>query len=442
MNAPEFNQEASAGKAWFEHRKQCEERVIGGIMADPVKVPELAPLLSESDFTDVFLGSWFRLACELSDSGEFAHERLRGELRQLGFLESVDELMQFSDLSDCIISSDLMYHAHELRRMSALQTLRRLLAAQAAAAEYLDADPVAIASHIESHLAGVCSSKGDLWEYAYDVAKRVYESHRAAVEDNDRSRLGLSTGYFDIDEITGGFFPGQLWQVAARSYMGKSTVALAFAQAQADRGRGVYIASYEMINDELMERLFADRSATPLQKFTRGTIERSDLPNIASSVDGFRDWALLLDQHPPTSVSALKARVKLAATRRSLSLVIVDHLGLFPHDRRVPRHQQLVEVTRDFKAMAKDLGMTILVLNQLNADADGEEPTDQHYSESKGILANLDVSILLHRESKTSPEMKCKITKNRKGAPGECKLAFDGVIQRVGNWVEGGGWEP
>lgn len=433
MSVDEVIDESS--RAWIEHRKQCEEGVIGGIMADPIRIVEIATFLSESDFTDPFLGTWYRLACELSDAGQFSDERLRGELRQIGYLENVSELMQFAALSEHLLSSDLFWHASELRRMASLQSLRRILRSQAIAAEYLDADPIAIASHIESHLAGVHSSQTTLWEHAYDVAKRVFENHRAAIESNDRSRLGMATGFVDIDEITGGFFRGQLWQIAARSYMGKSTVALAFAQYQMDKGRGVYIASYEMMNEELMERLFADRTTTPLKLYTQGGLTEKNLADMAMGVEEFKGTWLLLDQKPPSSISALKARVKLAASRREISLVVVDHLGLFPHvDRRIQRHQQLVEVTRELKAMAKELNLTILLLNQLNADADGAEPSDKHYADSKGILANLDVSILLHREDKSALEMKCKITKNRKGAQGECKLLFDGEIQQVSNW--------
>ncbi len=74
--------------------------------------------------------------------------------------------------------------------------------------------------------------------------------------------------------------------------------------------------------------------------------------------------------------------------------------------------------------MAKALNVTVLLLNQLNIDAEGDEPTDKHYAESKNVLANLDVSMLLHRESKTAEELRCKITKNRKGAPGRMQAAF------------------
>lgn len=426
-------------KAWIDHRRQCEEGIIGGMMASIVEIPEVATIVREADFTDQFLATWYRLAVELYDAGVFTIDRLRGELRQFGYLQNISEVEQFANLCDCEIAANLHWHANELRRMSSLLALRKLLSTLAIQATELDADPTQLAGRLEAQLDDVYASSGTLWESAFDVANRVYENHRACVEDQDKSRMGLSTGYIDIDEITGGYFRGQLWQIAARSYMGKSTVALAFAQRQIEKRRGVYFASYEMINDEMMERMLSDCSAVPLKHFTQATIERGHLPQIKACLDYFNGRTLLLDQSPPDTVAALKARVKLASSRSPISLVVVDHLGLFPYGK-LPRHQQLVQVTSQLKAAAKELDCTILLLNQLNADADGTEPNDTHYSEAKGILANLDVSILLHRDTKTSEEMKCKITKNRKGAPGECKLRFDGECQRVETWTSMEGW--
>lgn len=428
-------------RAWIEHRKECEEGVIRGLMADPQYIGHVASIVRESDFADPFLSAWYRLTVELSNAESFSIDRVRAELRKRNFLENSGDALTFAKFCDSIVSSDLIWHASELRRLSSLQSLRRLLSSQAEMANYLDADPLQIAASVEAQLAGIEAKGGGLWEYGHETAARVYETHRAAVEDNDKSKMGVSTGFIDLDEITGGFFRGQLWQIAARSYMGKTAMALSLTQHQMDRGRGVYIASYEMQNDELIERMLADRTATELSKFTRGTIEACDLPKLKAGADDFNGKPLLLDHQPPATVAALRARVKLAKSQEQLVLVIVDHLGLFPHDKKIPRYQQLVEVTRELKAMAKELEVAVLVLNQLNIDADGEEPTDRHYAESKGVLANMDVSVLLHRESKTSEELKCKITKNRKGAPGECSLRFDGVIQRIETWFSMEEWQ-
>jgi len=419
--------------AWSEKRKECEEGLAIAAANDPVTLTELATVVRESDFLDPFLGKWFSVACQLNESQSFEVEKLRGELLNRGFMESVGELSDWARLSHSYVTAgSARYYAAELARISALETIDRLVRSSLAHCADIASDPVDIAGKLSAQLEAITTRQSKLWENAGEVAERVYANHRAAVEDDSRDRLGLSTGYFRIDEITGGFFRGQLWQIAARSYMGKSTVALAFAQKQLYRGSGVYFASYEMTNDELMERLYADRTGVSLDRFTQGRLDRSDLQAVLCESQEIGSRRLVMDDRPPDSVSGLRARLKLAANDFPIHLVVVDHLLLFPYkDRRIPRHQQLVEITRDLKQMAKECECTVLLLNQLNADADGAEPTEKNFSESKSILQNLDVSILLHRETKSSEEMTFKITKNRKGAPGEVKMKFIGAVQRL-----------
>jgi len=421
-----------ASTNWIEKRKECEEGLATAAATDPLLLTELSTLVKDSDFTDTFLGKWFGLACALNESQSFTLETLRGELLKRGYLESITELADYIRLSRSFISAgSARYYASELARLSSLEKIGRLINSHLSHCEEVGSDPVDIAKSLGSQLEAIQARNTRLWESSSEVAERVYANHKGAAEDATCERLGIATGYPSLDEITGGFFRGQLWQIAARSYMGKSTVALAFAQKQIDRGNGVYFASYEMTNDELMERIYSDRTSTPLRKFTQGRLDPAELNAVLCESQEIGGLNMCMDDRPPDSVSGLKARIKLAANNFRIDLVVIDHLLLFPYrDRRVPRHQQLVEITRDLKQLAKECGVSVLLLNQLNADAEGEEPSDKHYSESKAILQNLDVAILLHRESKHAEEMKVKITKNRKGAPGEIKMKFIGAVQR------------
>lgn len=425
---------------WSAQRTESEERLVAGITAEPERLAEVSQVVDSTDFVNPFFGAWYRLALELYEAGRFSVDRLRTQLRKAGYLSDVAEMGEFSRIvREFASGADSLWHASELARIATAKKLKRELQVALESIDHIAVDPDAIARSLSARMESLAMKQAELWEPVGTVANRVYEAHQA--HHDDQKQLGTPTGFPSIDRITGGFFPGQLWHIAARSYMGKSTVALVFAQHQMDAGRGVYFASYEMENDELLERMFADRTGTPLSKFTQGGIQGVELSRVKSAAAGLQMRPMFMDDKPPGTVQALKARVKLAMNNTPITLVVIDHLLLFPHqDRRTPRHQQLVEITRDMKAMAKELGVTVLLLNQLNADADGEKPTDKHYAESKGILANLDVSMLLHRESKTSEEMDCNITKNRKGPPDSCQLIFEGEIQRVTD--PGNNWAP
>lgn len=416
-----------------ERRRECEEALCVATIAEPQMLVEVGSVVSQEDFRDAFLGWWFRCACELHEAGELTRSRLRSELRGRGMLAETGEVDSFLGLCrQTVTEGSVRYYANSLAAIAGADRVRAILSSAIRRLDDIDPKPDDVADMIRSQLDSATTKQAGLWEQVGDVAEKVLENHRLLLDDPTKNRLGLATGFPTLDEMTGGYFPGQLWQVAARSYMGKSTVALSLAQQQMERGVGVYFASYEMNNPELMERMFADKAAVPLQRFTQGTLSRDDISQAEATLGEFKGANFLLDDSPPDTVAGLKARVRLAAYNAPIQLVIVDHLLLFPHqDRSTPRHQQLVEITRDLKRMAKDCETTVLILNQLNADAEGAAPTNRHFSESKGVLQNLDVNILLHREDNSSEDMLFNVTKNRKGASGEIRMKFFGEIQRV-----------
>jgi replicative DNA helicase len=121
-----------------------------------------------------------------------------------------------------------------------------------------------------------------------------------------------------------------------------------------------------------------------------------------------------------------------------LGLVVVDNLQLIkPADHRAPRHERIKQCTIDLKTMARELQVPVLLLSQLNADAEGNEPNDTHYAGSKETLPDIDVSLLMHRETKEAADVEIICTKNRKGGPPfRAKLIFDGQYQSFAEPVQ------
>jgi replicative DNA helicase len=415
-----------------EFRKQLEEGIAMAVMANAMLAVELIDVVSDVDFNDQFCGTILRLVADLEMAGQFSGQRLRAELKTRGYLEEHTELAAFITFGQSdVLDHTARYYAAQLANLAMTDKIRAAMTRALNELVQDLPDATAIAASLIGSLEGIRARESKSWESVPAVAERVYETYRNIFNGENSDRMGLPTGYPSLDEITGGLFPGQLWMIAARSYMGKSTVALAFASQQAERGNGVYFASYEMENEELMDRLYADKTGISLKKFTQQNLNREELDKVLVASQEFSNGFYCLDDRPPETVSGLKARVKLASTVSPIKLLVVDHLLMFPADKRIPRHEQLVEITREFKHLAKECDCTVMLLNQLNADAEGVEPNNKHFSQSKGILANLDVSILLHRESNFAEDMLFKITKNRKGAPGEVKMKFYGQVQRL-----------
>lgn len=413
-------------------RTESEERLMMCICSHPERLAEVAAILDPLDISDPFYAKLYQLSVDLFEAEKFSQHSLRSQLRKHGYLRDTREVEEFRKLFDDYTSGvDAVIYAREIVRLRTIYKVKLELLKASAAIQDPSSDPVEIVEKLGARLEAVSARQySEMWETCASVAERVIVKHQRNLEGVGST--SMPTGFYGLDQGTGGFFKGQLWQIAARSYIGKTAAALNFTMLQVSKGNGVYFASYEMENEELMERILSAQTGVRIHKFSVGEIDQTDLQRLMPAAESFQNVPLLMDQKPPDSIKALRARVRLAQNVSDISLLVIDHLGMFPHtDRRIPRHQQLVEVTREMKAMAKDLGITVLLLNQLNTDADGEKPTDKHYAESKGIITNLDVSILLHRDTKTSDEMLCICTKSRRTKPFESKLHFDGEIQRL-----------
>lgn len=179
--------------------------------------------------------------------------------------------------------------------------------------------------------------------------------------------------------------------------------------------------SLEMTRLELAERILADDCGFELRQFTQTGLSLNELQEIESGLSEYDRWPFAVSDWSTEDTRTLRAKAKLQ--KASFGLVQ-------PADIKAPRRLQLTQITADLKRIAKELDCCVILLTQLNADAEGREPDDTHYWESKQILQDADVAMLAHRETKTDSDFLLKITKNRRGKPGQLRLHVDGAYQR------------
>lgn len=427
-------------KNWLAQRREHEYGLAASVFVEPEKLVKLGTLVHDDAFHDRFYSAIFLTGVALYTAGQLTNGRLRGQLRSKGFLDVEGELREFRSLKDSI-ATQAEWHAHELSRMYALERMQVLLANLHIQCQELSCDPADLQQRLSAGMEAISVNETELWESAGQVSYRVYKRHQSHFQDSGSGPIGLSTGMRHLDKYTGGYFPQQLWQIAARSYFGKTTFVLDLVKRLIERPEpvGVYFASYEMSNEELQERMLASSLEIPLGNFTQGTLLESDLPRLLDHAADLDGVPLLMDESPPATVAALAARLKLARQDNDIRVLVVDHIQQIPLPRGVKRHEHLAQLARDFKSLAKDLKMTVIILNQLNAESqkkDGKhgpapEPTNLHFSEGKAVIESLDVSLLLHRASESDSEMKVIISKNKKGPAASFFVEFDGAYQQV-----------
>jgi replicative DNA helicase len=251
----------------------------------------------------------------------------------------------------------------------------------------------------------------------------------------------IPTGFIDLDSLlAGGWAPGQLVVVGARPAMGKSTVALDFARAAAIRNAiPTLFESLEMGKDELSDRTLSAEARIALHHLKQGIATDEDMlraarraPDIAAAPLWINDGALL-------SLPTLRARIRNLVRTKGLRLVIVDYLQLMQAPRAENRQQAVAEISRNLKLIAKDFGITVIVLCQLNRGPEQrteKKPMVSDLRESGAIEQDADIVILLHREDAyerehpRAGEADLIVGKHRGGPTATITTAFQGHYSR------------
>lgn len=285
-----------------------------------------------------------------------------------------------------------------------------------------------------------------------DAAKPIRESLDEAVADihallNGRDDAdGVLSGFRDLDGMTYGFHPGQMIVLAARPSVGKTSLAMNFAEHAMipDGGRksaGVLVFSLEMTASQLAMRLICSRARVDMKRIRDRVISKQDSADIATTVKELKQAPLWIDDASSSTILDLRAKARRLHTKSPLGLVVVDYLQLIRGtDNRVQREQQIADISRGMKGMAKELNVPVVVLSQLNRESEKEnrDPRLSDLRESGSIEQDADVVLLLHRPKKRdddeafegggmpgdSEHIKLIIAKQRNGPVGEVDLTF------------------
>ncbi|MGH3190932.1 MAG: replicative DNA helicase [Streptosporangiaceae bacterium] len=262
-----------------------------------------------------------------------------------------------------------------------------------------------------------------------------------AISSHNGLLTGVPTGFADLDALTNGLHSGQMIVIAARPAIGKSTLALDFARAAAIRNQmPTVLFSLEMGRNEITMRLLSAESRVPLATMRNGQMDDEDWARLARRMGEVADAPLFIDDSPNMSLMEIRAKCRRLKQRHDLKFVIIDYLQLMSSPRRVENRQQEVsEMSRSLKLLAKELDVPVVALSQLNRSPEqrsDKKPLLSDLRESGSIEQDSDVVILLHREDfyeKESPragEADLIVAKHRNGPTATVTVAFQGHYSR------------
>jgi replicative DNA helicase len=259
---------------------------------------------------------------------------------------------------------------------------------------------------------------------------------------------GVPTGFADLDALTNGLHAGQMVVIAARPAIGKSTLALDRARAAAVKHRmAAVLFSLEMSRNEITMRLLSAEARVPLHAMRTGQMGEEDWTRLARRMSEVVDAPLFIDDSPNMSMMEIRSKCRRLKQRHDLRMVIVDYLQLMSSPRRVENRQQEVsEMSRSLKLLAKEIDVPVVAISQLNRGPEqrnDKRPLLSDLRESGSIEQDSDVVILLHREDayeRESPragEADLIVAKHRNGPTTTVTVAFQGHYSRFVDMAPG-----
>jgi replicative DNA helicase len=288
----------------------------------------------------------------------------------------------------------------------------------------------------ESRMLAVRHSKDsgqsrDIHDVLQNVIARLEELHQ-----HPGQLTGVPSGYYDLDDKTGGFQPGELVVVAARPSQGKTSFALnVLHHVCVVQRRPAALFSLEMPAEQLVSNFLCIHNRLDTHDFRRGTLQPKEWSRLEASLDDLVGLPLFIDDSPTLRVLDLRARGRRLVQRHKVELLVVDYLQLItgnkPHDNRA---SEVSEISQGLKALARELGIPLLAVAQLSRRVEQEQrrPRLSDLRESGAIEQDADVVLLLHRPQEPpeegddlpGSEADLLIAKQRNGPTGMVPLVF------------------
>ena len=264
------------------------------------------------------------------------------------------------------------------------------------------------------------------------VAENVYEMLE------DKGRAGLMTDFYDLDEMLHGLQAGELIIVAARPSMGKTAFAMNVVESVAAKQVPCAVFSLEMSKQQLAQRMMCSRAGLDSQRVRKGMLRNEEYQRLAMMVTELAKFPIWVDDTPGLTIMDLRAKARRLALQKGIKLIMIDYMQLMEGTSGVEsRQQQITEISRGIKGIARELNVPVICLSQLNRQSegrDGHRPRMSDLRESGSIEQDADVVLLLHREDyyrMSEPDFvpdnvaEVIIAKQRNGPTGTVKLTFD-----------------
>ncbi|NLA10917.1 MAG: replicative DNA helicase [Firmicutes bacterium] len=416
---------------------EAEQSVLGSMIIEKEAVFAAAELLHEADFYRTAHQQIFKAIIALSEKGEPVDlVTLADELQRQRSLEEAGGTAYLSALAGAVpTAANVQYYALIVREKSILRSLIRAATGIVTGSYEGPPDVEEFLDSAEQKIFEI-GRQGEQRGFAHlkEVLKETFERIEKLF-DEKKGVTGLATGFTDLDQISSGLQQSDLVIVAARPSMGKTTLALNMARHIAVKEKKpTAFFSLEMSREQLAQRMLCAEARIDAHNLRRGFLSQEEWQKLTRAVGPLSEAPLYIDDSASLSVMEVRAKARRLKAERGLEAVFVDYLQLMRgFSRSENRQQELSEISRSLKALAKELSIPVVALSQLSRAVEKREsrrPILSDLMESGGIEANADVVVFIYRESYYHKETdkgniaEIIVAKQRNGPVGTIELCF------------------
>lgn len=418
------------------HNLEAEQAALGALLLDSSSVSTIIRFLRPYDFYSLQNQKVYEAILSLFNKGQRSDLiTIIEELRNTGMLDSAGGPSYIASLTDTVpTSANIEYYAKVVLENSVRRALLQISNTIIADAHdqsvnsrsVLESAQKKIFELTDANQSASFKTPKDLIPRAIEVIEKLYHTREAFT--------GIPSGFQELDQMTSGFQKSELIIIGARPSVGKTALALTMAAHTAITERiPTAFFSLEMSDMQLMMRLLSSESKIPSEKIRTGVLKMSDFQLIQDAAGHIYDSPLYLVDMPNMKLLDLRAMARRLKTSFDVQIIFIDYISLITSENSaIPRHEQIAEISRSLKSLARELNIPVVALSQVRRDAEGKKPMLSDLRESGSIEQDADVVMFLHRDRLTTSgdekdkpiETELIIAKQRNGPIGDIKILF------------------
>lgn len=439
--------EESVIKRVQPHSKEAEQSVIGSMIMDNDAIVIALEILKPEDFYIRQYAVLFEAMQELHQEGKPSDlTTILVKLKEKDVSPEICGMEFIRDLTDAVpTSANIKYYADIVAEKALSRKLLRTMESIANSC-YQDKEGIdVILEETEKQVFSIIQNRGGGdYEDIRQIVFRTLKSIEEAAKSKGRI-TGLATGFRDLDYKTAGLHKSELILIAARPAMGKTAFELNIAEYVALHSRvTTAIFSLEMSKEQLVNRMLSMNSRVDAQNIRSGTLQDEEWAKLMESARNIGESALIIDDTPGITVSELRSKCRKLKLEKNLGLIIIDYLQLMSGSgRSESRQQEISEISRSLKALARELDCPVIALSQLSRAVEqrpDKRPLLSDLRESGAIEQDADIVMFIYRDEYYNPGTteepgvaEIIIGKQRSGPTGTVKLKWIGQNQKFAN---------